>query len=105
MRHGFVIVQVKINNRERVVSQQGDGIANHAVETGGILLGIDNAVITPKGVGPNCMPVPPQFPSEPRISMRRAVAGHLATKNLDRMKNNGIEPGSLGVVDIAGLHG
>lgn len=104
MWDGVVIVEVKIDDRKGIVSHQGDGAADHAVESGSVLFRIGDAMITPKGIGPNGIPVLAQFPREAQVSMGGAVPGDLATENLNRFENNGIEACRLCVVDATGIH-
>jgi hypothetical protein len=91
MWDGVVIFEVKIDDREGIISHQGDGAAGHVVKSGSVLFHIGDAMVTPKRIGPNGIPVLAQFPREAQVSMGGAVAGHLTTENLNG-RTMGLKP-------------
>lgn len=47
MRDGRIVVEVQIVHEEGIIAQRSDGVTNHPMESGGILVGITHALRTP----------------------------------------------------------
>lgn len=79
MRDWRVIVEIQVVDREWIVRESRDRIANHAMEPWRVLGRVCNPLCTIQGVAKERVPLPADVACEAEVSMAGAIIGVLET--------------------------